>query len=482
MSTILIIDDDKSMSAALMQTITALGHAVSCAYTLADGLRKSVEANPDIVFLDVYLPDGDGLAALGAVRSAPSQPEVIIFTGEGDPDSAETAIRSGAWDYLQKPATVSSLALLLRRALDYRSEKRSRRPAAVLRRGGLVGDSARMRESLDLLAQAAATDSAVLLTGETGAGKELFAAAIHDNSARAAGNFVVVDCTALPETLVESLLFGHEKGAFTGADRPAEGLIRQADGGTLFLDEAGELPLLVQKAFLRVLQEHRFRPLGGSDEVTSDFRLIAATNRDLDRMVQQGAFREDLLFRLRSFHLEVPPLRERRDDIRPLVTYHLDRLCRRRGGATKGISPEFVEALERYDWPGNVRELVQTIEQAIAASHDEPVLHPHHLPLSVRVHAVRSSIRAPHYAAGSGEALATASDATFPKFRSYRSRAVDAAEHQYLTDVMDRAGRNLENACALSGLSRPRLYALLAKHGIKRKGPGIGGKGLGVED
>lgn len=465
MARILIIDDDEGMNTSLMQTLTALGHTASCAFTLADGLRQSVVESPDVVFLDVHLPDGDGLAALGALRAAPSDPEVIIFTGAGDPDAAELAIRSGAWDYLQKPATLSVLALLLRRAVEFRAEKRNRRPAAALLRDGIIGESARLHDSLGQLAQAAATDSAVLLTGETGTGKELFAAAIHHNSTRAAGNFVVVDCTALPATLVESLLFGHQKGAFTGADRRTEGLIRQADGGTLFLDEVGELPLTIQKSFLRVLQERRFRPLGDTVEVTSDFRLIAATNRDLDQMVQRGEFREDLLFRLRSFHVDIPPLRERRGDIRSLVTYHLDRLSQRTGEATKGISPQFVEAMELYRWPGNVRELVQAIEQSVANAREEPVLHPHHLPLSVRVHAVRSSIL-PTPPMGS----VIASAAPFPKFRGYRTQAVDAAEKQYFTDLMRRADNDVARACALSGLSRPRLYALLSKHKINRRG------------
>lgn len=466
MATILIIDDDEGLNASLSQTMTALGHAVTCAYTLADGLRQSVDSRPDVVFLDVHLPDGDGLAALGALRAAPSEPEVIIFTGAGDPDAAEMAIRSGAWDYLQKPATLSALALLLRRAVEFRAEKRNRRPAAVLKRDGIIGDSARMLQSLEQLAQAAASDSAVLLTGETGTGKELFAAAIHENSARAPGSFVVVDCTSLPETLVDSLLFGHKKGTFTGADRHTEGLILQADGGTLFLDEVGELPLAVQKSFLRVLQERRFRPLGATVEVTSNFRLIAATNRDVDRMVQEGAFREDLLFRLRAFHLEIPPLRERRQDIRPLITYHLDRLCRRQGGATKGISPDFVDALELYRWPGNVRELVQVLEQSLASARDEPVLLPHHLSLAVRVHAVRTSLQLTP-PMGS---MAVPSGSAFPKFRGYRTQAVDAAERQYFSDLMRRADNDVARACALSGLSRPRLYALLSKHKINRRG------------
>ncbi len=206
----------------------------------------------------------------------------------------------------------------------------------------------------------------VLLTGETGTGKEVFARAIHENSARAEHNFVVVDCTALPATLVESVLFGHEKGAFTGADRAQAGLIKQAHSGTLFLDEIGELPLAVQKAFLRVLQEHRFRPVGAKREVESNFRLIAATNRNLEKMVQDGTFRSDLLFRVRTLTVELPPLSARKEDIKELAMYHMARVCERYQIGTKGFSPEFFDALMAYEWPGNVRELVNAMERAVS--------------------------------------------------------------------------------------------------------------------
>ena len=203
-----------------------------------------------------------------------------------------------------------------------------------------------------MIAQAAGSDVNVFITGETGTGKELFARAVHENSPRARGNFVVVDCTALPETLVESLLFGHEKGTFTGAEKARDGLVRQAHCGTLFLDEVGELPLNMQKAFLRVLQERRFRPLGGSREIESDFRLVAATNRNLDQMVRAGQFREDLLFRLRSYVIELPPLRERPEDLQELARFYADRFCERYGLPSKGFSPDFIRTLQRLSVAG----------------------------------------------------------------------------------------------------------------------------------
>ena len=232
-------------------------------------------------------------------KSGRSSPEIIVITGMGHPDEAELAIKSGAWDYIEKPASFEAIKLPLIRALEYRAERKPKAPT-VLKRNGIIGDSEEITACLELLSQAADSDANVLITGETGTGKELFAKVIHANSRRAKSNFVVVDCTALPETLVESVLFGHARGAFTGAETSEEGLVRQAHGGTLFLDEIGELPVLIQKRFLRVIQEHRFRAVGGRREISSDFRLMAATNRDLEDMVREGRFREDLLFRLRT--------------------------------------------------------------------------------------------------------------------------------------------------------------------------------------
>jgi two-component system NtrC family response regulator len=266
---------------------------------------------------------------------------------------------------------------------------------------------------------------------------------------------------------VESLLFGHEKGAFTGAEKAQEGLIRQANGGTLFLDEVGELPMSLQKAFLRVLQEHRFRPLGSRKELESDFRLVAVTNRDLDQMVQDSQFRGDLLFRLRSFFIELPPLREHPEDIKELTRHHVDRLCERYGLPPKGFSPELMDTLTAYHWPGNVRELVHTLERAVGAARYEPTLFPNHLPTSIRVQIARASI-------GHGETSASEDNSRgshyrgLPNLRDFRDAVYNQAEKQYMADLMSLSEGNIQEACRISGLSQSRLYALLKRHEISR--------------
>ena len=246
---------------------------------LSDGLRLAKSNNYDVVFLDVYLPDGNGLDILPSLIAINNPPEVIILTGKGNPDGAELAIQGGVWDYLLKTTSVRDITLTLNRALKYRIEKQGNSSIKELHIKGVVGNCPEIKASLKLAGKAASSDSNVLITGETGTGKELFASIIHKNSSRASGNFVVVDCTSLTESLVESTLFGHLKGSFTGAQLDRQGLIKAADGGTLFLDEVGEMPLSIQKVFLRVLQERQFRPVGAIKEQTSNFRLIAATNQ-----------------------------------------------------------------------------------------------------------------------------------------------------------------------------------------------------------
>jgi two-component system NtrC family response regulator len=321
------------------------------------------------------------------------------------------------------------------------------------------------------VAQAAESDANVFITGETGTGKELFARAVYDNSLRSKENFVVVDCTSLPETLVESLLFGHERGSFTGADRSQNGLVRQAHKGTLFLDEVGELPMSLQKSFLRVLQEHRFRPVGSSKEVESEFRLIAATNRDLDAMVESGEFRSDLLFRLRTFIIELPPLRERREDIRELARYHIDKFCTQYSLDSKGFSPEFLQTLMSYPWPGNVREFVNMLERSLTTARFDQTLYPKHLPSHIRVQVRRAEMEA----SSSASTEENQSDSNkivgdLPKLQEFRDKIYAQAEKEYLLELMDLTGKNISEACRISGLSQSRLYALLKKNAISRAG------------
>ncbi len=463
MANILIIDDDVVMTELLSQAIKERGqHDVVCANTLGEGLAAAGSGIFAVVYLDVCLPDGNGLDAIPELRNSLSSPEVIIMTGAGDPDGAELAIKSGAWDYLEKPSSMNMMILPLVRALQYRDVKLTPKPLMTLKRQGIVGSSPSMMACLERVAHAAGYDASVLITGETGTGKEGFAWAIHENSRRADKNFVVVDCATLSDTLVESVLFGYQKGAFTGADRSREGLIKQADGGTLFLDEIGELPLAVQKAFLRVLQERRFRPLGGKEELRSDFRLVAATNRDLDRMVLDGQFRSDLLYRIRSFTIELPPLREHPDDIPALVTYHVSRLAERHGDKMINFSPEFLDALKAYHWPGNVRELINALERVLAEASYDATVFPKDLPSHIRVQMARSAI--------GGKATApkltplSPGIENLPKLQDLRDEAIARVEKQYLRDLMAVTGDNVKKACAVSGLSRSRLYELMKKH------------------
>ncbi|MEW5736615.1 MAG: sigma-54 dependent transcriptional regulator [Thermodesulfobacteriota bacterium] len=469
MARILIIDDDGSLAELLGRHLGKMGHEVDYAGTIADGQALAAYKSYDVVYLDVGLPDGSGLVLLPKIKEVSNPPEVIIFTGKGDPDGAELAITSGAWDYIQKPPSLEQLTLPLLRALEYRKEKAIQSRAA-LKVDGIIGSSPKMKSCLDLLAQASNTDMPTLIFGETGTGKELFAKAIHDNSPRASGPFVVVDCAALADNLVESTLFGHERGAFTGADKASPGLIRQANKGTLFLDEVGELPLSLQKPFLRVLQEHRFRPLGGRTEVESDFRLVAATNKNLEAMVEAGEYRQDLLFRIKGHVIHLPPLRERGEDIREISMGIIVRLCERYGKPTKGVSADFFRALSLYPWPGNVRELITTLERALADAMDEPTLHPNHLPVALRVKLAQSGLRpeaGPAQGAPPAPPCALNGD-ELPVLKDYREAILAEAEAKYIRDLLAKTDGNIKDACRISGLSRSRLYHLIQKHEIRQ--------------
>ncbi len=486
MASILIVDDDTAVCFALSHLIQSQGHEVQAVHNRVQAVDANRHGHFDLIFLDVGLPDGSGLDIIPQLRAAPSNPEVIIITGAGTADGAEMAIRSGAWDYLPKGASLSELLLPLTRALRSRQEQQGPRFEQSFRRDGIVGSGPRLRSCLDVLFLAARTESNVLIQGETGTGKESFAFAIHNNSSRAEKSFVILDCAALPETLVESLLFGHIKGAYTGALRDTDGLVLQAHEGTLFLDEVGELPLSIQKTFLRVLQEHRFRPVGSETEIDSNFRLVAATNRDLDHMVETGQFRADLLYRLRSCTIRLPSLRECREDIPAIARYHLARICKNREEGVKEISPEYLVAFSAYQWPGNVREMIHTLEYSIAAAGEGRTLLPQHLPTQVRVAAARALFGEPSEPtlpppppmvlstpASESKAIPNPVEipksketpdqaGSFPSFRHFRERS----DRDYLVDLNLRTGGQVSEMCRISGLSKSRLYELLKLHQV----------------
>ena len=466
MAKVLIIDDDEIISEMLSDMVSMSGHSAMTAANLADGIHKARTDSFDVVFLDIRLPDGSGLDALPTIREAPSSPEIIIITGFGDPDGAELAIKNGAWDYIEKSSSIREMELPFVRAIQYRKEKMAGPPLVQLKRDGIIGSAPPMQVCLNFLAQTANSEANVLITGETGTGKELFARAIHENSRRGQKNFVVVDCASFPETLVESILFGHEKGAFTGADKAQDGLIRQAHGGTLFLDEIGELPLSIQRTFLRVLQEHRFRTVGGKYEIESNFRLISATNKDLNLLVSKNRFREDLLFRLRTLSVELPALRTRKEDIKELAIYYVARICERYGIGIKGFSSDFLESLNSYDWPGNVRELINALERAISAAFQEPTLFPKHLPTDIRVQLARASVFRDN-PTPEKEMISASIPERAQTLKEFRDSAVARAEKGYLEDLLHLTTGNIKEACRVSGLSRPRLYALLKHYNVR---------------
>ncbi|BHH84866.1 sigma-54-dependent transcriptional regulator [Desulforhopalus sp. 52FAK] len=460
MANILIIDDDQVLANMLLDHIGAKGHDVTVKHRLVEGLAELQETQADVVLLDVQLPDGNGLDYIEAIAGAPSRPEIIIITGQGEADGAERAVLSGAWSYIEKPYVIRELPLQLTRVLQYREEKeRVMKIPVALKRHNIIGDSVGINSCLDQVARAASSNVSALITGATGTGKELFAHCIHENSDRAGENFVVVDCAALPETLIESTLFGHVKGAFTNADTASDGLIKHAHKGTLFLDEVGELPMSIQKTFLRLLQEHEYRPVGSSKHLYSDFRVVAATNRNLKECVTKGTFRADLLFRLQAYTIELPLLKDRLGDVRDIVLHCVARLCSRYGLEIKGVAADFIEALEAHDWPGNVRELYQTVEQVFTHPNLGPTLFAIHLPPEFRVIQARAGVK---FQADSGAAAVEGAELSLLPWSEHKIQC----EHDYLTTLARISGKNVAQAARLSKISRTRLYQLISKHGI----------------
>jgi len=360
MAAILIIDDDPDFRDSLSETLVDLGHAPVSAATAREGLAALDTADFDAVLLDFRLPDGDGLEVLRGMAPAGGPPAlpVIMLTAFASPDNTIEAMKLGAFDHLTKPIGRADLEAVLARALKYKYVPRGAMP--LLAQGDLLGKSAAMRALLKMIGRAVASDATVLITGETGTGKEMVARALHQHSARVDKPFLAVNCAAIPHELLESELFGHVRGAFTGAVAHREGMFVRAQGGTLLLDEVGDMSLMLQTKLLRVLQEREIVPVGGTHALKVDVRVIAATLHDLASRVASGAFREDLFYRLNVLHLHVPPLRERSEDIVPLAQHFLAHVAQ----PPKLLTPTAQRALLTYPWPGNVRELKNVVERA----------------------------------------------------------------------------------------------------------------------
>lgn len=463
MQKVLIIDDDEQICRILLKIFNGMGYISSYNLTLKQGLDKIFSDNVDIVFLDVNLPDGNGLEAIEIIRRHAVAPEIIIITADEDVDGAELAMRSKAWDYISKKESYKNFKFALERACEYRKQKLSKSSENRIDRGAIIGESRQIINCLDQVSKAANNELPVLITGETGTGKELFSRAIHDNSSRSNSEFVVVDCASLPEHLVESTLFGHAKGAFTGADSDKTGLMKMADKGTLFLDEVGELPLTVQKKFLRALQEKKFRPIGGKKEVNSDFRLICATNRNLTDMVKQGTFREDLFFRLFSIHIHLPPLKDRENDIAAITRHHLSRKKTVSDEKSCNLSPEFLEELQLYEWPGNIRELINTIDMVCSEDGHNAVLFPHHLPEHIRTFNIRKKFKGQKSQGKTNQGSAGAKTGDILKLKNH----IENAKQDYMQNLLSVTNGDIKEACRLSGLSRGHLYRLLQQYDFK---------------
>jgi DNA-binding NtrC family response regulator len=451
----ILIADDKENIPKLFRRLLPDAYEVVAAEDGTRALALIASGEFDVIVTDLRMPGADGLAVLREAKRVQPDAEVILMTAYGTVQTALAAMKEGAYDYLTKPFEPDEALLAVEHALE---RKRLREQARDLRRAlegavqfeNLVGKSAVMQKVLELMRRAADSPATVLITGESGTGKEVVARGIHLAGGRRTRRFVAVNCGALPEALVESELFGHVRGSFTGATGDKRGLFEEADGGTLFLDEIGELPLLLQVKLTRVLQERSVRPVGGTDERKVDVRVIAATHKDLAAGVAAGTFREDLYYRLNIFPVHLPPLRERHDDIPALVAHLLARHVRE-DGRIEGFTPEALAALVRYDWPGNVRELENAIARALAVS-DGPRIQLEALPEAV---------------AAAARPRATTADELRLTYREAVDLARDRASREYLVVLMRELGGNVTAAAARAGVERETLHRLLKRYGIR---------------
>jgi DNA-binding NtrC family response regulator len=458
MPTILIVEDEKKMARLLELNLSEEGYTTHTVPDAESGLSFLQKEKVDLVLTDLKLPGMDGLEFLQAAKRANAALPVVVMTAFGTVETAVEAMKAGASDYVLKPFAMEEMKLILRKELDFRrlrEENRSLREALGQRYEfrNIIARSARMQEVLATVERVAPTNSTVFLGGESGVGKDLIARALHEHSRRAAGPFVKINCTAIPENLLESELFGYEKGAFTGASTSKPGKFELADKGTIFLDEIGDVPLAIQVKLLRVLQEREFERLGGTRTLKVDVRVVAATNQDLRAALEEGTFREDLYYRLNVVPINIPPLRERKEDIPYLVDHFIARFAREAGKPITGITPAALKRLMDFHWPGNVREVENIIERAVALS-TGTILDVADIQLDL----------SPSAPAGGGmvsSALAAGSGAFPPP-----GATLEQFEDEIIREALRRANGNKSQAARLLGLSRNALRYRLSKLGV----------------
>lgn len=451
---ILIVDDDRFITMALGEALRSWNYETVEARNVAEAIKLFEEEEPTISLLDIELPDGSGLDVLTEIRKKDPEAITVMVTGSVDVPNAVAALRGGAYDFIGKPVKLEELRITLRNAIETKALRREIKRTRIERSRGfsfseIIGESQSLRRSIDLAERVAASDvMSILLHGETGTGKDLFAKAIHYGSDRSHAPYLAINCAALPATLIESELFGYEKGAFTDAKQRKEGLFEQAQGGTIFLDEIGELELSLQAKLLRVLEENCFRRVGGLKDIPLDVRIIAASNKDLKKASEEKSFRLDLYFRLSVIQIDIPPLRDRGDDIILLAQHYIDRVNqKRRGQKLKGLSPEVVRVFRNYRWTGNVRELRNVIERA-SILEDSDVVTMTHLPADM----VRGSFD-----------FDTAASAGIVLPQS--GIALETVENELAKQAMARTGGNLTQAAKLLDISRDQLRYKLKKSG-----------------
>lgn len=467
MSSILVVDDDAQLRNSFKKLLSGEGYDVRTAATGEEGLDEVKSKIPDLVIMDVRMPGLNGLEAFKLMHEIDSKLPAIIMTAFGTTDTAIEATKLGAFDYVLKPFDIPDILKLIGQALEAGRLMRSRveldMPPESAAADSIVGRSEPMQEIYKSIGRVAPTDATVLIRGDSGTGKELVARAIYQHSLRAEKPFLVINCVAIPETLLESELFGYEKGSFTGAVSRRLGKIEQANGGTIFLDEIGDMPMSIQAKILRLLQERNIERLGGRDQIAVDVRIIAATNRNLEKAISEGRFREDLYYRLRVVTLELPPLRGRKSDIALLVDYFLARFSREMGIDNPGISPEAKSMIENLNWQGNVRELANAIQKALIFSRGCPI-RPEDVSQAVKEVEPDPSLENENSKKAIRQwARALLTSQTRDDLFSY---LVDRFAKILIGEALDLTGGNRTKAAKLLGISRPTLHARMEKVGI----------------